>query len=181
MITSHSYILVTAMLLVSIVSPEVQGQSTESAPTEKKELMGNDGSPGLSREEQEISAQDVMLRSMRDVYHGWSTSEGMWAPSETNRLDEALRSEGDIARNVRTLATNGLIPRSEVVKWLQLRGEEQNLTSQIRAAQEAAEEKGVCGGISPSSRASTPRSSRSTAAPRDPLWAHSVESHQSRS
>ena len=35
----------------------------------------------------------------------------------------------------------------EVVKWLQLRGEEQNLTSQIRAAQEAAEEKGFAGNL----------------------------------
>ena len=82
----------------------------------------------------------VTQRQMRDLYHGWTTGEGIWSADEKELLRRAIAGTNNPKQDMMTLAKAGMVPRDMVQRWLQLQGELKNRLAQVSVLMEIAEE-----------------------------------------
>lgn len=81
----------------------------------------------------------VTQRQMRDLYHGWTTGEGIWSADEKELLRRAIAGTNNPKQDMMTLAKAGMVPRDMVQRWLQLQGELKNRLAQVNVLMEIAE------------------------------------------
>ena len=120
-----------ALVAFVFITQPVFGQSHAKDPGPQTDT------DAMAKQKQGIM-EAVTQRQMRDLYHGWTTGEGIWSEDEQEQLRRALQGTNDTKRDMMTLVKAGMIPRDMVQRWLQQEGELEN-----RVAEQAGEEETI--------------------------------------
>ena len=99
-------------------------------------LLGEDS--GI--EEPEGMGTVNIQRQMRDLYHGWSTREGIWSPGEQDAVTAAGKGTGSDVKDFKVLLSSGLIPLDTGRKGLQMWDRHQANLVKIQVAESMAAE-----------------------------------------
>ena len=123
-----------------MLSPALADEKPIEPPTQdlgydelKEKMKKGDGSKQTAQE-----MVNATQRQMRDLYHGWTTEEGIWAKEGQDKLKRALRGTGDPEEDLFTLFIGGLIPRDVVKDLVRSKGDQQNREAQLMAVEELA-------------------------------------------
>ena len=122
---------VLVVCLLSLPAIAQTGQKDPQSPKSQKPMEKQ--SKGMM--------EAVTQRQMRDLYHGWTTGEGIWSADEKELLKKAIAGTNDPKQDMMTLAKAGMVPRDMVQRWLQLQGEMKNKIAQVNVLLEIAQEK----------------------------------------
>jgi len=111
---------------------------TAVAQTQPKDPASLADTKAMKNQNQGIM-EAVTQRQMRDLYHGWTTGEGIWSADEKELLRRAIAGTNNPKQDMMTLAKAGMVPRDMVQRWLQLQGKMNNTTAQLDVLLEIAE------------------------------------------
>jgi hypothetical protein len=138
-VNKHVRQLLLAGLMV-VVSLDVSAKENPELPPTRnpgnEQIPKEPGNPNVDKLDMMNSTQ----RQMRDLYHGWTTEEGIWAEEGQNRLKRALRGTGDPEADLFTLFVGGLIPRDAIKRLIQEKGEQENREAVLIVIEQKAKE-----------------------------------------
>ncbi len=96
--------------------------------------------PWANKDDEELkNGMYQAQRHMRDLYHGWTTKEGMWSDEGQSELDRALTGNGDPEEDFKILMKTGLLPMATVVRGMKMKDLHTQRQEKVRAAIELAE------------------------------------------